>query len=75
MKKAYSINFYEEGLRNGGAFEFETAEELWDLIKRYSTNKNKITIRISEHEIELPCDMCSAGSVKDYVDLTYRERK
>lgn len=69
MKKVYSVEFFEEGLRSDGFYQFDTMAEFWRYLSFYADNGNKVTVSICEHEIEQDCDICNAGSIKNRVDL------
>lgn len=73
MKTVYTVAFCEEGLQSDGFYEVESMKEFMRYLKWYAKNGNKVTICINECEIEKPCDICSAGSVKECVNLVIKK--
>lgn len=69
MKTVYTVQFYEEGLRSDGFYEFETIGQLYQYLRLFSGSKYKVTVCVRKHEIERPCDVCSAGSIKETIRL------
>ena len=67
MKTVYTIQFYEEGLRSDGLYEIETMGELYQYLRLFSGSERKMTVYVRKHEIERPCDVCSAGSIKETI--------
>lgn len=69
MKTVYTVQCYEEGLRSDCFCEFETIEELYKYLRLFSGSERKVTVYVRKHEIERPCDVCSAGSIKETIRL------
>ena len=67
MKKVYTVQFYEEGLRSDGFFKFEDMEQFWQYLKLYANSDRRVTICMREHEVNAPSDVCRADSVKDCI--------
>lgn len=55
MKTVYTVQFYEEGLRSDGFYEFETMGELYQYLRLFSGSERKVTVYVRKHEIERPC--------------------
>lgn len=71
MKTVYTVEISEEGLRSDGFYSIDSPETLFDLLKWYKeTSDRPVTVRLRRHEVELPCDVCSAGSVREVIVLT-----
>lgn len=75
MKKVYTVQFYEEGLRSDGFFEFESMEQFWQCLKLYADSDRNVTICVREHEVDTACDVCSADSAKDCIKLTIKSEE
>ena len=71
MKTVYTVESSEEGLRSDGFYSIDSPETLFDLLKWYKeTSDRPVTVLLRRHEVELPCDVCSAGSVREVIVLT-----
>lgn len=69
MKTVYTVQFYEEGLRSDGFYEFETLEQFYRYLFLFSDIDRKLTVCVRRHEIELPCDVCGGDSIKATINL------
>ena len=69
MKAVYTVEFYEEGLRSDGFYKFESIEQLYHYLHLFSGSDRKVTVCLRKHEIDLPCDVCGVGSIKDTIKL------
>lgn len=71
MKTVYTVEISEEGLRSDGFYSIDSPETLFDLLKWYKeTSDRPVKVCLRRHEVELPCDVCSAGSVREVIVLT-----
>lgn len=69
MNTVYTVQFYEEGLRSDGFYEFSNIEQLYQYLRLYLDSDSKVTVCLRKHEIKLPCDVCSADSIKETIKL------
>lgn len=71
MKTVYTVEISEEGLRSDGFYSIDSPEVLFDLLKWYKeTSDRPVKVCLRRHEVELPCDVCSAGSIREVMVLT-----
>ena len=73
MNTAYTIEFYEEGLRSDGFYEFNTIEQFYQYLSLFLGSERKVTICIRKHEIERPCDICGGDSIKGCINLVFEK--
>ena len=69
MKTVYTVQFYEEGLRSDGFYEFENMAQFWQCLNVFAGSDRKVKVCIRKHEIEHTCDVCSADSIKETIKL------
>lgn len=75
-KTVFTIQPYEEGLRSDGFYEVKTAEEAFALIEMTLKNaKHPVRFVFRKHEVELDCDVCSSGSIKESITLYYEGKR
>lgn len=67
MKTVYTFQFYEEGLRSEGAYEFESIEQLYQYLEMFSHSKHKVTVYLRKHEVDHPCGECCSDSIKETI--------
>ena len=67
MTTIYTVQFYEEGLRSEGFYEFESVAQLYQYLEMFSRSKRKVTVYIRKHEVEHHCDVCCSDSVKETI--------
>lgn len=75
MKTVYTVQFYEEGLRSDGFFEFENMAQFWQYLKLYADSDRNVTICVRKHEVDAEYDVCSADSVKDCIKLAIKSKE
>ena len=76
MKTVFTIQPYEEGLRSNGFYEIKTAEDVFAVIEMALKNaKHPVRFSFCKHEVELDCDVCSSGSIKESISLYWKEGK
>ena len=69
MKSVYTAQFYEDGLRSYGFYEFENMGQFFQCLRLFSKSERKVTVLIRRHDIEYPCDVCGGDSIKEVIKL------
>lgn len=70
MYNAYSLWFYEDGLKCDGFYEVESLDDLFKMIRQfYSTRKTTVIVR--QHKIDRPCEICDFDSIVDEFRLRF----
>lgn len=67
MTTIYTVQFYEEGLRSEGSYEFESVAQLYQYLEMFSHSKRKVTVYFRKHEVDHPCGECCSDSIKETI--------